>query len=176
MKKVSCLLILFVLSASFAFSTVRDNSISDKDGSSTVGATIIKPLQIMDAGTIFLGEFVKSTTPYNPNFDVFDGTTLDFIIEGEPYHEFFYKIVPDFDGNSDGAVASIELSSPGPASGGFGGGFSSAGEPILGETSFSDYLDEFGSFLIQLQVSSLTAIGSGTDDFVQTVYVSYTSF
>jgi len=166
------------LSATFSFSqaNVNDNTgATGKTGTGSFGATILTPLTIEDAGTVILGEFVKSTTPYTPDDALFEGTTLDFYITGEPNHEFFYQIVPDFDGTT-GGIATIELSTLNPSTGGMGGGFSSGSDPLTATTDFTDYLDESGSYLITLEVSSLTAIESGTDDFVQTVYVSYTSF
>lgn len=183
MKNIIVIFILVSMSFSIAFAgsepttpQVNDNSGSIKEATGTFGATILTPLEITCLGDVELGEFVKSTIPYESDNADFEGGYLEFLITGEPGHVFYVTVTPSLTNN----VADIKIRTnlaiesgtnliDFDGSGIFG---------VVGQIQFSDILggdegDGIGTYLFGLECYEVLAKNPGEGLFVQTVTVSY---
>jgi hypothetical protein len=91
MKKLLLIIAIFVLSVSFGFATVLDNTGTNgvKSATATINFNFIPALSICPSTQSFnLTDMVVSSTAYTVN------QTVDFSISGAPSHTVYYKIVP----------------------------------------------------------------------------------
>ena len=175
MKYISSLFLIVILSVTMAYAAdVNDNTgTNGKSGTGTFGASVIQPLAVeTTAEGGFLGEFVKSATPYS-NMDFFiENASIMFNITGEPGHTFYYTITEDLDGTIPG-IASITIDW-------FAGQVSEdfAGADLITVNSGAKVLSTLGTdgYTIEGMVTSVTAPTNstgGSAEFVQTLTVSY---
>jgi hypothetical protein len=179
MKKILYIIIaLFMTQYVFAQVHIGNNH---PTATGSFSCTVLKPLTITTtnpAGS--MGEFVKSTIPYN---DGLTNNVITFLINGDnpsngtkEGHEFWYQLTSITGDANSSAQITIDWTVDFVQVGGNLWSGHATGFAVNTSSAIQDRLDANGNYLIRGTVTSVTAQNTGNSTFIQTLTVSYNSF